>query len=89
MKWDVRLAEPNFLRKLVQNLKRFPHKVSVDPSLYDNVDAFSHMRQKVDGLFDGITVDEAKLARLRATPWPDRRYVLFSRPGPAAAGWVI
>jgi LPS sulfotransferase NodH len=45
------------------------------------------MRQKVDGLFDGITADEAKLAKLRSMPWPDRRYVLFFTPR-SGSSWL-
>lgn len=66
---------------------RFSHKGSGHPALYDNANAFSHMWQKTDGLFDGITVNAAKLAKLRSRPWPDRRYVLFFTPR-SGSSWL-
>lgn len=86
MRSGVRLAYQNFSKKLVQKLKRTPHKVSGHPALYED-NAFSHMRQKVDGLFDGITVDDAKLAKLRSMTWPERRYVIFFTPR-SGSSWL-
>lgn len=77
----------DFSKKLAQKLKRSLHKASGDPALYDNVNAFRHMWQKVDGLFDGITVNDAKLAKLKSRPWPDRRYVLFFTPR-SGSSWL-
>jgi LPS sulfotransferase NodH len=87
MRSGDRLAYQDFPKKLAQKLKRIPHRGSGHPSLYDEVNAFSHMRQKVDGLFDGITSDDAKLAKIRSMPWPDRRYVLFFTPR-SGSSWL-
>lgn len=47
---------------------------------WENPLAFKHMVQKVEGLFDNVAVDPDRLARLRAMPCPDRRYVIFFTP---------
>jgi LPS sulfotransferase NodH len=38
------------------------------------------MNRKLEGLFEGITVDEARLAQIRKRPLPDNRYLIFFTP---------